>query len=56
MKMKLFPSPVSIRFDKSGLIHSVDTVEEAAKLLRDPFGRVRAESTFGLVWLQETLK
>jgi hypothetical protein len=36
MKMKLFPSPVPIRFGKIGLIISVATVEEAAKLLRDP--------------------
>ena len=35
MKMKVFPSPVPIRFGKIGLIHSVATVEEAAKLLRD---------------------
>jgi hypothetical protein len=36
MKTKVFPSPVPIRFGKIGLIHSVATVEEAAKLLRDP--------------------
>lgn len=36
MDLKLFPSPVPIRFGKIGLIYSVATVEEAAKLLRDP--------------------
>jgi hypothetical protein len=36
MKMKLFPSPVSVRFGQIGLIQSVATIEEAAKLLRDP--------------------
>jgi hypothetical protein len=36
MSFRPFSSPVLVRFGKIGLIHSVATVEEAAKLLRDP--------------------
>jgi hypothetical protein len=36
MDLKRFPSPVPVRFEKIGLMHSVATVEEALKLLRDP--------------------
>lgn len=36
MKMKLFPSPVPVRFGRIGLIHNVADVHEAGKLLRDP--------------------
>lgn len=35
MDLKPFSSPVLVRFGKIGLIHSVATVDEAAKLLRD---------------------
>lgn len=35
MDLKSFPSPVLVRFGKIGLIHSVVSVDEAAKLLRD---------------------
>jgi hypothetical protein len=35
MEPELFPSPVLVRFGKIGLIHTVTTVQEAAKMLRD---------------------